>query len=273
MGRGPGVRRSLTAALATGVTLDYVQQGDPTGLPVVLLPGLSDSWRSFEPMLAEFPAGLRVVAVSQRGHGQSSCPRSGYLPRDYAGDVISFLDALGIGRAVLVGHSSSCFTARLVAASHPQRTAGLVLIASPLALQGSPAATEMSTVLDALEDPVPAAFVREFARSTVGPSVSPSFLDAMVVESRRVPARVWRETFRGLLEHDDGGSLHRVVAPTLLVWGAADGLVSRDDQDVLAKALTSSRLLVYTATRHSPHWEHPARLAADVTAFVRGLAA
>lgn len=271
MGDRSGARRSRAAALATGVTLDHLQQGDPSALPVVLLPGLSDSWRSFEPVLAELPPELRVLAVSQRGHGQSSCPLSGYRPRDYAGDVVAFLDALGIARAVLVGHSSSCVTARLVAAGHPRRTAGLVLIASPLRLQDSPAATEMAAVLDGLDDPVPVAFVREFVNSTVGPGVPPSFLDARVAEGRSVPARVWRETFRGLLEHDDGGSLSRVVAPTLLVWGDADDLVTRDDQDVLAAALTSAQLLVYTATGHSPHWEQPSRLAADATAFIRGL--
>lgn len=273
MGDGLGARRSGAAALATGVTLDHVQQGDPSALPIVLLPGLSDSWRSFEPVLAELPADLRVLAVSQRGHGRSSCPAAGYRPRDYADDVVALLDAFGIARAVLVGHSSSCITARLVAAGHPRRTAGLVLIASPRRLQDSPAATEMAAVLDALDDPVPVAFVREFVRSTVGPSAPAAFLDAMVAESRGVPARVWRETFRGLLEHDDVGSLSRVAAPTLLVWGDADGLVPRDDQDVLAAALMSAQLLVYTATGHSPHWEQPSRLAADVTAFVRGLRA
>ena len=100
----------------------------------------------------------------------------------------------------------------------------------------------MAAVFDVLDDPVPVAFVREFVRSTVGPSVPASFLEAMVVESRSVPARVWRETFRGLLEHHDGGSLHRVTAPTLLVWGDADGLVRRDDQDILVEILPSASL-------------------------------
>lgn len=252
--------------------LDYVEQGDPTGLSLVLLPGLSDSWRSFEPALAELPGSLHVFAVSQRGHGESSRSVSGFRPADYARDVIDLLDALDVERAVLVGHSSSTLTARLVASSHPRRTAGLVLIASPLTLQGNAAAAELAaTVLDALDDPVPEEFVREFVTSTVGPSVSAPFLEAMVSESRKVPAHVWRDTFRGVLEHDDTDSVQRVVAPTLLVWGDADDLVRRSDQEALAAAITSSRLLVYAGVGHSPHWEEPSRFAADVTAFVRGV--
>lgn len=262
---------SQQVALATGVRLDYVEQGDLTALPLVLLPGLSDSWRSFVPVLAELPRDLHVLAVSQRGHGASSRPVTGYEPADYARDVLAFLDALGISRAVLVGHSSSTLTARLVASSHPRRTAGLVLIASPLTLHGSAAAERARTAFAALEDPVPEEFVREFVTSTVGPSVSAPFLEAMLGESAKAPARVWRDTFRSLLEHDGTGSLPQISAAALLVWGDADGIVSHQDQDVLRAALPESRLLVYAGVGHSPHWEQPSRFARDVMDFTREL--
>ena len=55
---------------------------------------------------------------------------------DFAADVVSFLDALDIERAVVAGHSGSCLTARRVAIDHPERIAGLVLEASPTTLKG-----------------------------------------------------------------------------------------------------------------------------------------
>jgi len=60
----------------------------------------------------------------------------------------------------------------------------------------------------------------------------------------KVPARVWKETFAGLLRYDDMAELPLVEPPTLLVWGDADTLVSRDMQDHLAGLLPDADLLV-----------------------------
>ncbi len=264
-------RRPRRVVLGPELTLDCVEQGDRTALPLVLLPGMSDSWSSFSPLLAELPGDLHVLAVSQRGHGASSRPGSGYRPFDYARDVVALLDALALGRAVLVGHSSGSLTARLVASDHPDRVAGLVLLASPLTLRGHPAAAELAAAPELAGDAVPEQFVRAFVRSTVGPSVPARFLDAMVSQSAAVPAHVWRDTFRGLLDHDGTNGLRQLLTPTLLVWGDTDEIATRADQDALLDGVGTSRLLAYEGVGHSPHWEQPARLGADITAFVRGL--
>lgn len=53
----------------------FVEQGDPSGVPVLLLPGLGDSWRSFERVLAHLHESVRAFALTQRGHADSSHPR------------------------------------------------------------------------------------------------------------------------------------------------------------------------------------------------------
>jgi len=63
--------------LSTGVTLPYVEQGDPGGVPVVLLHGYSDSWRSWELLLAEPPDDVHAFAITQRGHGDADRPAHG----------------------------------------------------------------------------------------------------------------------------------------------------------------------------------------------------
>ena len=57
--------------LADGLTLSYAAQGEPPGPALVLLPGPTDSWVSYQPVLERLPHTIRVVAVSQRGHGDS----------------------------------------------------------------------------------------------------------------------------------------------------------------------------------------------------------
>jgi len=255
--------------LGPGLRLQYVEQGAHDAPPVLLLPGLGDSWRSFEPVLAHLPGQVRAFAVSLRGHGRSDHPVTGYALADYAADVVTFLDAIGLDRAVLVGHSSSAVSARLAAVLHPDRVAGLVQIGAPYTVRGNAAAATLyDTVLAGLEDPVPESFVRHFTAPTAGAQVSEQFLTAMLDEALLVPARVWRETFLDLITHDGTWGLDRIAAPTLLVWGDADAIVARPEQDALRAAIRGARLLTYAGLGHSPHWEDPARFSRDVAAFL-----
>jgi pimeloyl-ACP methyl ester carboxylesterase len=59
--------------------------------------------------------------------------------------------------------------------------------------------------------------------------------------------------------------------PTLLVWGDADPLVSRDEQDLLARNIRNSELLVYPGVGHTPRWEDPVRFSSDLAGFVHRL--
>jgi pimeloyl-ACP methyl ester carboxylesterase len=57
--------------LPNGVRLPYVEQGDPSGVPVLLLHGITDSWYSFEPVLPHLPESIHAFALTQRGHGDA----------------------------------------------------------------------------------------------------------------------------------------------------------------------------------------------------------
>ena len=73
--------------------------------------------------------GLRVVALDQRGHGQSDQPDSGYDFGSVVADLTAFLDAVGLpGRSVVVGHSWGASVVLHFAVTHPDRTAGLALV-------------------------------------------------------------------------------------------------------------------------------------------------
>ena len=87
-----------------------------------------------------------------------------------------------------------------------------------------------------------------------------------------MPARVWRDALAGLLEDEHAARLGDIQVPTLLVWGDQDAFVPESDQDILLAAIAGSRLETYRGTGHAVHWEEPARFAADLTAFVEGLA-
>jgi pimeloyl-ACP methyl ester carboxylesterase len=251
------------------VKLSYVRAGDPSGIPVLLLHGVTDSWRSFEPVLPHLPASVNAIALSQRGHGDSERPRGGYRTRDYAADVAAGVDALGLDRPVVVGHSMGATNAQRFAIDHPDRLRGLVLAASFASYRRHPTVTDLcESVVARLEDPIDPAFVREFQEGTVARPVPAAFMDTVVRESLKVPARVWRATFGGFLEDDCVADLGRIRAPTLILWGDRDTLCRREDEDTLLHAIAGSRLVVYEGVGHAIHWEEPERFAADLVAFV-----
>ena len=255
--------------LESGVSLSSAATGDPSGPALLLLPGPTDSWRSYEPVLEHLPASIHAMAVSQRGHGDSHKPPTGYRVEDFAADVPLVLDALGRERAVLAGHSGSCLVVRRVALDHPERVAGLVLEASPSTLRGHAGLTEfVESVVASLDDPIDPTLARALVADTSSDQVAPELVDELVNELVKVPAHAWKEMFAGLLAYDDLVELERITAPTLLVWGDADGLVDRDMQTLLAERIGGAELVVYHGVGHTPRWEDASRFASDVAAFV-----
>jgi pimeloyl-ACP methyl ester carboxylesterase len=262
-----------SAALSTGVTLPYVEQGDPAGVPIVLLHGYSDSWRSWERLLPELPDALHAFAITQRGHGDADKPADGYHPSDLANDTVAFMEAVGIQAAIIAGHSGGSYTAQQFAIDHPDRTLGLVLIGALRTFQDNAATEELWDVVSELADPIDPEFVRAFQESTTTRPVPAEFLDAVIGESRKLPARVWKAALRGLLDAVPPTTTGRIAAPSLILWGEGDQFAPHGDQDALAAAIDDVRTVVYEATGHAPHWERPEQVAADLAAFGASVAA
>ena len=217
-------------------------------------------------MLPHLPTTIRTIAVSQRGHGDSDKPQKGYTVRDYAADLNALLVALEIKRVVIAAHSSASIVARRFALDHPEKIVGLVLEGSFLKL--GEGAAQFQARLAALEDPVPREFARELANATFVRPVAKAFVEAMIEENLKAPARVWRETFVALLDYDDSGEIGELDVMTLVVWGDMDAIIDRAATETLVRSIRNSKLVVYEGIGHTPHWEDPRRFAQDVAAFV-----
>jgi pimeloyl-ACP methyl ester carboxylesterase len=256
-------------ALSTGVGLTWSATGAAAATPVVLLHGWAESRGVFSRLLPLLPPTIRAVAPDLRGHGEADKPAHGYALADAAEDVVALMDGLALPGAVLLGSSSGGYVAQQVALAHPRRVRALVLVGSPRSLQGrAPFADE----IDRLADPVDPAWVR--ATFDWFPAVQPipaRYLDDRVRDGARMPARVWRRTLEGLTSARPPSEAGTITAPTLLLWGACDNVLTREDQEALAEAAPGARLVVYEDTGHLVLWERPARVAADLVAFLGDL--
>jgi non-heme chloroperoxidase len=260
-------RSTNSIQLSTGVTLPYVEQGDPSGIPLVLLHGYSDSSLSYDLLLPHLPDSIHAYAYTQRGHGDADKPAAGYRPEDYAADVAAFLDAMGIGAAVIVGHSGGSYTAQRFAVDHPDRTLGAVLIGAFHAFRDKPEVDELGAAVSQLTDPVDREFVREFQESCIAEPVPAGFLEAIIDGSSKLPAHVWKTYFEDLVTADVPTESGTIAAPTLIQWGDQDAFCQRSDQDALLAAIPQARLSTFHGTGHCPHWEQPERAAAEIAAF------
>jgi non-heme chloroperoxidase len=255
-----------TTRLTTGPRIHFAEKGDSTGQPIVFVHGWPDSWFSFSQVLRLLPEDYHALAFDQRGFGDSERPECCYTVDALATDVVAFLDAVGLERASLVGHSAGSFVIRRVAETQPQRVERLILVGSAVTVANE-VTRQLRVALDTLADPVPVEFVREL-QSTYVP-LPLAFFDEIVSESCKLPARVWREVADGMLAFDDAAELGQIEAPTLILWGEQDPLFPRQEQDRLAEAIPGSRLMTYAETGHCPNWERPERMADDLDGFMR----
>ena len=257
--------------LPNGVAMEHAIAGDGPRT-AVFIHGYGDSWYSHNGMLQALPSGWRAYAPSLRGHGDSSKPREGYTVREHADDVIAFMAAKSIGKAVIIGHSMGSFIGQEIAIRRPELVSHLVLIASATTADND-VVMGLKAAVAGLADPMPRQFSHDFQSGTcVNPMGPGMMLDRVVDESAKIPAHVWKREADALVGYrpagHDGTDLARIRAPTLVIWGVQDGLLFRDEQDRLIKSIPGARLAVHETSGHAVNWEFPEWTMAEVARFV-----
>jgi pimeloyl-ACP methyl ester carboxylesterase len=194
---------------------------------VVLLHGLASQRRFWNLVVRRLP-GLPVVAIDQRGHGDSDRPGSGYALSAVADDVTVAMDALGWSRAVMVGHSWGGSVAATFAAEHPDRT--LALVAVDGGFSTPPVGFDRAAARRQLEPPRIAAPPEDLVAmlatrppagvwdDEVAAAVLPIFeVGGDGLARARLPFETHMQIVDTLLDYDAVGTLSRVRAPAWLV--------------------------------------------------------
>jgi rifampin ADP-ribosylating transferase len=208
------------------------------------------------------------LAPDLRGQGEADKPDDGYSLAEQAEDVAAILDALDVPRAYILGSSSGGYVAQQLAVMYPERVAALVLVGAPLSLQGRPA---FADDVDSLTDPLDEDWVRESL--SWFPMLHPVpkwFIEDRVRDGMKMPSHAWKAILDGLCGAVPPTELGVIQVPTLILWGAEDGLLPREQQEVLAARIKGSVLKVYPGVAHLVLWECPEWVAADTMAFLAG---
>jgi len=118
--------------------LDFGSEGTPDGPAMLLLPGLGATAHSYDELAPLLAQRHRVVAMTRRGTGYSSKPDFGFDTPRLAQDVLQVMDAMGLEKVVLVGHSIAGEELTWLGAHHPDRFLGLVYLDAAYDRSGDP---------------------------------------------------------------------------------------------------------------------------------------
>ena len=266
-----------SVALPDGVSLAYIDMGERSAPAVVLIHGYTDSARDWVPMLPYLSKRYRLILVDIRGHGQSSKPECCYTRLDFAYDIKLLLDALGVQKADIVGHSLGSIIAQTFAEYWPERTAHVVLISST---GGSPPGRPKTTPqfdfaaeIRKLKEPIEADSPFMIAWWDSPTPVDPDFIRRQRKDAAGIPLRVWLAVLDQALSTDNTyailqSTLPRLKAPTLLIWGSKDPIMEEDMRQSLRNALPRAKVKIFDGLGHNPFWEDPRGVADVINAFL-----
>lgn len=259
--------RKHKVRLANGVTLAYVELGDPRGEPLLLLHGYTDTSRSWT-LVAPWLLRHRLLIPDQRGHGGSDAPPCCYSASVLAEDARLFLDAMKVRTAAVAGHSLGSMAAMTLAAEHPGRVTKVALIGST-ALVPVKRGDWLWTNTHALKAPLDprSAFLREWHPANQPTPVDKAFAEAAMAEMLAVPLHVWRGVIRELADVPAGRHAADIRAPALILSGGKDPLFPPEHHAALAKAIPHAEARVFPDLGHNLAWERTAEIGPVLAGF------
>jgi pimeloyl-ACP methyl ester carboxylesterase len=245
--------------------------GDP---PILFVHGFSCDSHDWSWQIPHFVAGHRVIAVDIRGHGRSSAPDKGYVPRQFAADIAGLLDQLNTGPVVAVGHSLGGAIVSTLAVEHPALVAAVVSV-DPGYLLPEEFRPIVEGMVNALQTGDPVDGSQTFLSGSYSPA-SPAALKTW--HMRRiagVPNHVLRDTLAGLFVGQESLGFRETSAP-YLTRRACPVLALYTDPDRAQFEATlfgdpRSKSLSWAGSGHWLHQERPEEFNHLVTGWLASL--
>jgi len=264
--------------LSTGIKMAYVEMGNPNGDVVILQHGMTDnsrSWSLAAPYFAE--AGYHVYLPDLRGMGKSDSPDGYYTTVTYATDMKAFFDAMGIDKAVVIGHSLGSFTVQTFALMFPECCEKVVLVSSIPIKQYMTASLTMlcNTYVEPLgEDEHPSDDFMDywydctFKEDNAEEVEFDKCISGLKAESKALSKSTWKNILLGLAATDLGGlySEFDTSIPVLILHGDDDTMTKNENQEELREFLNvnDNGFINYEGVGHNIQFEIPEQSSKDI---------
>jgi pimeloyl-ACP methyl ester carboxylesterase len=279
--------RTVSTRTARVSCVDVAPENGPT---IVLLHGISASWKWFAHLFPALSQRYRILAVDLPGFGGSSFSRHHLTFDGLADSVVDVCDALDVDAPIVLGHSMGSMVATRVAVRHPDRLGSLIITGGPIlslvhllrrpveTFRRSPRAVSTLVAESAVVGlPLPQSVASVIAGSArlrsaaLGAFVArPDLLDPAVVRAtmQDLGAPATFPVLASTVAGDPGRDLEQVRCATLILRGAQDALSPPEDVALFLTRVPSADEVRFDHTGHWPHIERPRRFVEEVHRFV-----
>ena len=199
------------------ININYIDKGN--GEPLILLHGNGETCNYFAGQIDVFAQYFHVYALDTRGHGKTPRGTAPFTIRQFAEDLLAFLDAQGLGRVHLLGFSDGGNTAMIFAMRHPERVNRLILCGANLDARGVKPSVQLPIELGYR-------FAKLFARRSAEARQHAELLGLMVNDPAVRPEE-----------------LAGIQAPTLVVAGTRD-MIKEKHTRLIAASIPNARLVI-----------------------------
>lgn len=272
----------MPKAFINGVNIHYNIDGD--GEPLCLIQGLTGGRKHWFFQMRSFKKHYRVVTFDNRGAGSADKPGELYNIRTMANDTIGLMDHLKIDRAHILGMSLGSLIAQEVAINYPDRIMKLILVAAIVVGEGMREITEgMREALGLAEgyseeetrNAMNNIDVMECFTKLTALSFNKRLYRMMIIPlSKRHAKKIGHEGLMGQLHASSTcetlDKLQTIKAPTLVLTGAEDKVVSPHSSDVIADRIPNAKLVKVEGGSHAFYIEKPRRFNKEVLAYLLG---
>ncbi|RXZ79725.1 alpha/beta hydrolase [Paenibacillaceae bacterium] len=249
------------------VNLYYEEYG--AGETIILTHGHSMYHEQWKPQVEALAHLFHIIVWDVRGHGRSSLPAGEVDPESFSEDLIRLMDALAIESAVLCGLSMGGHISLQTAVRYPNRVKGLILIGTPFTNSFNwyeKMATPFSQLSLRLIPYRWTAQMTASIMSAITPSNKPFVLQAFGMMKRDDFLRHWK----GNLQMDSSQDLGKVACPTLILHGAQDGMVRRQ-QRILHASIKGAGFETIPNAGHLTNLDNPEEVNQHIKSFMRSI--
>lgn len=225
------------------------------GEPVILIHSIGLSGELWQHVIGPLSQKFTVYAIDLMGHGDSDKPDKCYEMKDFAGNIIEFMDKLGIKRARLVGSSIGAMISIEISATHPELVQKQVLVACPVfenAWERLESVMFMAKRYD--ENGISKPLTIEELRRGFYVNPTPEIVDW--ANRLRAKAGIWCKRDQITIGLWDIKPLFKnICCPTLIIFGKHDNLYSKSGD--LQRAIKNSELAIMEDAAHFPMIDDP----------------
>jgi pimeloyl-ACP methyl ester carboxylesterase len=270
---------------AEGLRVHYRDQGNPDGVPIVLVHGTSASLHTWAPLVDALGGDYRIITYTQPGHGLTGPhPRDDYSYAGMAEALDLVTEELRLDYFVLGGNSMGGWVSWRYALAYPERVDALILIdAAGMPLRDGEEEPPLNLGFKLLRTPLGRALMQNYTpRSLVAKSARQTVSVQSVMDEAAID-RYWelirlpgnrRASALGALvdrEVDYADRVGEITAPTLIIWGAEDHLIFPSAAQTFDERLPNADVMVYDGVGHLPMEEAPKRTARDIDGFLQAV--